>query len=89
MPGLAEPGSGRSRTVVLHSSWTGIVLSSIGAVAALTAAIKSTNTDAVVVTSLVEPSPNGHQHVGVLVSKQGVVHRQPQLHRVQLLEVLE
>ena len=52
------------------------------AVAALTAAIKSTNTDAVVVTSLVEPSPNGHQHVGVLVSKQGVVHRQPQLHRV-------
>lgn len=39
MPGLAEPGSGRSRTVVLHSSWTGIVLSSIGAVAALTAAV--------------------------------------------------
>ncbi len=52
------------------------------AVAALAAALKSTDTDAAVVTSLVESTPDGHQHVGVLVGKQGVIQRQPQLHRV-------
>lgn len=36
-----------------------------------------------VVTSIVEKVRDGYAHVGVVVSSEGVIHRQPQMHRVQ------
>lgn len=50
------------------------------AINALTAALQTSNSDAVVVTSLVENNDNDVQHVGVMISKDGVIHRQAQLH---------
>ncbi len=47
----------------------------------LTAALQASGSNAVVVTSLVERSGAGIQHVGVMISKDGVTHRQAQLHK--------
>jgi predicted amidohydrolase len=38
--------------------------------------------DMTVCTTLVEQSENGPQHVGVLINKEGIIFRQPQLHKV-------
>lgn len=51
------------------------------AVEALSAALKTINAGVHVVTSLVERNGNGYQHVGVLISRDGIVMRQVQLHR--------
>ena len=51
------------------------------AINTLTAALRSADSDAVVVTSLVEKSNGTVQHAGVLMNKYGVAHRQTQLHK--------
>ena len=50
------------------------------AVQTLTAALSGSS--AFVVTTVVERRGDGHAHVGVVISSQGIVHRQSQLHRV-------
>ncbi|WP_420630154.1 nitrilase-related carbon-nitrogen hydrolase [Candidatus Leptofilum sp.] len=58
------------------------VTTSQQAVQTLTAALQ--NQSAFVVTSIVEAVNNGggHAHVGVVINSEGLIHRQPQLHRV-------
>jgi predicted amidohydrolase len=51
------------------------------AVSALTAALQGS--EACVVTSIVAETAVGRQHLGVLISTAGIVHRQPQLHQSQ------
>lgn len=51
------------------------------AINTLTAALQSSDSDAVVITSLVQKSETGVQHVGVMIDKDGVAHRQTQLHK--------
>ena len=57
------------------------VVRSQQAVATLSAALKATGRGAYVVTSIVESVNSGHSHVGVLIGGDGVVQKQPQLHR--------
>ena len=51
------------------------------AINALTAALQSSDSEAVIVTSLVAKSDEGGQHVGVMINREGVVHSQTQLHK--------
>ena len=54
---------------------------SLRAIEALAQAVK--DTDAVVVTSLVERGDNSYQHMGVIIGRKGILARQPQLHLSQ------
>jgi predicted amidohydrolase len=49
-------------------------------IATLRAALQSTNADCHVVVSAVEAINGGYQHIGLLIGREGVVLRQPQLH---------
>lgn len=57
------------------------VVQSQKAVAALTAALQGS--DACVVTSIVELAAGGLRHCGVVVTAEGIIQRQPQLHKSQ------
>ena len=50
------------------------------AIQTLTAALQGQS--AYVVTSIVEKAGDGYAHVGVVAGSEGIIHRQPQLHRV-------
>jgi predicted amidohydrolase len=49
--------------------------------AKLQAALRAAGAECGVITTLVERAADGFRHTGVLISREGIVHRQPQLHR--------
>jgi predicted amidohydrolase len=50
-------------------------------VATLQAALHSAAAECAVITTIVDRAGSGFQHLGVLITKDGIRHRQPQLHR--------
>ncbi len=50
-------------------------------VATLQAALRSAAAECGVITTLVDDAAGGFQHLGILLTGQGLLHRQPQLHR--------